>query len=168
MKKSIKLSTDSPDVLLRQKIPHADRRKQNRRSKPTSPLTTASLFGKRKNIRREEDRLSQPYVDLYSFSSVLSVVVTLILSVTDAILTLKIISLGGSELNPFMDFFLQLGPSPFLIIKYLLTGTCLAIFLVHKNRVIFWGYLRVKSLLVFCLLLYFTLILYEMALLSAA
>ena len=149
-----------------QNLPHPDRRKQNRRSNPTSPLTASSLFGKRKNIRRDEDRLTQPYVDLYSFSSVLSVLVTFILSVTDAIFTLKLISLGGSELNPFMDFFLQLGPFPFLIVKHLLTGTCLIIFLVHKNRVIFGGHLRVKSLLVFSLSLYFTLILYELALLS--
>ncbi len=148
-------------------LPHPDRRKQNRRSKPTSPLTTPSLFGKRKNIRRDEDLLTQPYVDLYSFSSVLSVLVTLILSVTDAIFTLKLISLGGSELNPFMDFFLQMGPFPFLIVKYLLTGTCLIIFLVHKNRVIFGGRLRVKFLLVFSLLVYFTLILYELVLLSS-
>ena len=148
-------------------LPHPDQRKQNRRSKPTSPLTTPSLFGKRKNIRREEDRLTQPYVDLYSFSSVLSVLVTLILSVTDAIFTLKLISLGGSELNPFMDFFLQMGPFPFLIVKYLLTGTCLIIFLVHKNRVIFGGRLRVKFLLVFSLFVYFTLILYELVLLSS-
>ena len=148
-------------------LPHPDRRKQNRRSKPTSPLTTPSLFGKRKNIRRDEDFLTQPYVDLYSFSSVLSVLVTLILSVTDAIFTLKLISLGGSELNPFMDFFLQIGPFPFLIVKYLLTGTCLIIFLVHKNRVIFGGRLRVKFLLVFSLLVYLTLILYELVLLSS-
>ncbi len=150
-----------------QNLPQPDRRKQNRRSKTTSPLTTPSLFGKRKNIRRDEDRLTQPYVDLYSFSSVLSVLVTLILSVTDAILTLKLISLGGRELNPFMDFFLQLGPFPFLIVKYLLTGTCLLIFLVHKNRVIFGGRLRVKFLLLFSLLIYLALILYELVLLSS-
>jgi len=77
-----------------QNLPHPDRRKQNRRSKPTSPLTASSLFGKRKNIRRHEDSLSQPYVDLYSFSSVLSILVTLILSVTDAFFTLQLISLG--------------------------------------------------------------------------
>ena len=150
-----------------QNLPHPDRRKQNRRSKPTSPLTASSLFGKRKNIRRQEDSLNQPYVDLYSFSSVLSILVTLILSVTDAFFTLQLISLGGSELNPFMDFFLQLGPFPFLFVKYLLTGTCLITFLVHKNRVIFGGHLQVKSLLVFSLLLYVTLILYELALLSS-
>ena len=152
-----------------QNLPHPDpdRRKQNRRYKPTSPITVPSLFGKRKNVRRDEDRLTQPYVDLYSFSSVLSVLVTLILSVTDAIFTLKLISLGGSELNPFMDFFLQLGPFPFLIVKYLLTGTCLIVFLVHKNRVIFGGRLRVKFLLIFSLLVYFILIIYELVLLSS-
>ena len=149
-----------------QNYPHPDRRKTNRRSKPTSPLTISSFFGKRKTVRRDEDHLNQPYVDLYSLSSVLSVLVTLVLSVTDAIFTLKLVSLGGSELNPFMDFFLQLGPFPFLIVKYLMTGTCLLIFLVHKNRVIFGGHLRVGALLIFSLLLYFALILYELALLS--
>ena len=166
MKKSTKSSRENLNTLM-QNPPHSDRRSKNRRSNPTSPLTASSLFGKRKNIRRDEDSLTQPYVDLYSFSSVLSVLVTLILSVTDAIFTLKLISLGGSELNPFMDFFLQLGPIPFLTVKCILTGTCLVFFLVNKNRVIFWGRLRVKLLLVFSLLLYVTLILYELALLSS-
>ncbi len=151
-----------------QNLPHPDRRQQNRRSKSTSPLTASSFLGIRKNIRREEDHLTQPFVDLYSFWSVLSVFVTLILSVTDAIFTLKLISLGARELNPFMDFFLQLGPTPFLTVKYILTGTCLVFFLVNKNRVIFWGHFRVKLLLVFSLLLYFALILYELVLLSTA
>ncbi|MCH8021396.1 hypothetical protein IH785_16250 [candidate division KSB1 bacterium] len=151
-----------------QNQPHSDRRRQNRRSKPTSPLTASSLFGKRKNIRRDEDSLTQPYVDLYSFSSVLGVLVTLTLSVADAIFTLKLISLGGSELNPFMDFFLQLGPIPFLTVKYILTGTCLVFFLVNENRLVFWGRLRVKLLLAFSLLLYFVLIFYELVLLAAA
>ncbi len=151
-----------------QNQPHSDRRRQNRRSNRTSPLTASSLFGKRKNIRRDEDSLTQPYVDLYSFSSVLGVLVTLTLSVADAIFTLKLISLGGSELNPFMDFFLQLGPIPFLTVKYILTGTCLVFFLVNENRVIFWGRLRVKLLLAFSLLLYFVLIFYELVLLSTA
>jgi len=151
-----------------QNQPHSDRRRQNRRSNRTSPLTASSLFGKRKNIRRDEDSLTQPYVDLYSFSSVLGVLVTLTLSVADAIFTLKLISLGGSELNPFMDFFLQLGPIPFLTVKYILTGTCLVFFLVNENRLVFWGRLRVKLLLAFSLLLYFVLIFYELVLLSTA
>ena len=151
-----------------QNQPHSDRRRQNRRSNRTSPLTASSLFGKRKNIRRDEDSLTQPYVDLYSFSSVLGVLVTLTLSVADAIFTLKLISLGGSELNPFMDFFLQLGPIPFLTVKYILTGTCLVFFLVNENRLVFWGRLRVKLLLAFSLLLYFVLIFYELVLLAAA
>lgn len=151
-----------------QKQPHSNRRRQNRRSNPTSPLTASSLFGKRKNIRRDEDSLTQPYVDLYSFSSVLGVLVTLTLSVADAIFTLKLISLGASELNPFLDFFLQLGPIPFLTVKYILTGTCLVFFLVNENRMVFWGRLRVKLLLAFSLLLYFVLIFYELVLLSTA
>ena len=151
-----------------QKQPHSNRRRQNRRSKPTSPLTASSFFGKRKNIRRDEDHLTQPYVDLYSFSSVLAVLVTLALSVADAIFTLKLISLGASELNPLMDFLLQLGPIPFLTVKYILTGACLLFFLVNENRTVFWGRLKIKLLLAFSLLLYFVLIFYELVLLSTA
>ena len=141
------------------------RRIKERRAKPTSPLSPSSLFGSRGHFRREEDRKKYRYVDLYSLRSVLTIFTTIILSLTDAIFTLRLVSLGAKEINPVMDFFLQFGPFPFLISKYLLTGSCLIWFLVHKNFTIWRGRIKVKTILIGVLILYLILIIYELILL---
>jgi len=152
--------------MARNKIPDPDRRiKKDRRSKPTSPFTSSSLFGARKHVRRAEDKNRHIYVDRYSTRAVLTVVVTVLLSLADAIFTIKLVGRGAEEINPVMDFFLQDGPVPFLIAKYLLTGTCLVLFLVHKNHPFLFGLIRVKSLMVGALVIYTLLIFYELNLL---
>lgn len=55
------------------------------------------------------------------------------LSVFDALLTLILIERGSSELNPVMAYFLEYGPLPFLIAKYLLTSFGIVILLIFKN-----------------------------------
>ncbi len=143
-----------------------DRRSKNdRRAKPTSPLTTSSLFGLRTNSRRVQDKKKHRYVDRYSRRSVSLIIVTILLSIADANFTLKLVSTGAQEINPVMDFFLNFGPIPFLIAKYLLTGTSLIMFLVHKNFTIWGGWLKVKNLLIFVLVMYVILIIYELILL---
>ncbi len=146
-------------------FPVQDRRiKKDRRRNPTSPLSSHSLFGSRKKIRRKEDRKVHFYVDRYSFRSILAVNAALILSVADAIFTLRLVSVGAKELNPVMSFFLQFGSIPFLLTKYLLTGSCLIWFLIHKNFYLFRSQISVKSILISVPILYTILIIYELVL----
>lgn len=143
----------------------SDRRVQkDRRDKTTSPLSLSSLFGSRKGIRRKTDRDLHYYIDRYSLRAVLTVLITLMLSVADAIFTLHLVSMGATEINPVMDFFLQFGPLPFLLVKYFLTGTSLIWILVHKNYYLFGGKLGIKYILVAIPILYSILIIYELAL----
>ncbi len=90
--------------------------------------------------------------------------VAVVLSVADAIFTLKLVSRGARELNPVMDFFLRQGALPFLSVKYALTVGCLLWCLVNKNRRVFWGQVRVRSIILAVLLLYGLLVLYELLL----
>ncbi len=153
--------------MARNKTPDPDRRiNKDRRSKPTSPFTSSSLFGARKHVRRDEDKNRHMYVDRYSTRAVLTVIMTILLSLADAVFTIKLVEGGAEEINPVMDFFLQDGPIPFLIAKYLLTGTCLVLFLVYKNHPFLFGLIRVKSLMVGALIIYTLLIFYELNLLS--
>ncbi|MFQ5771126.1 MAG: DUF5658 family protein, partial [bacterium] len=118
-------------------LSHPDRRTtQDRRSKPTSPLSPSSLFGARAFIRRQEDRVKQRYVDRYSLRAVSAILLTIILSIADATFTLKLVSMGAKEINPLMDFFLKFGPLPFLFFKYIINGTCLIWLLINKNYTI--------------------------------
>lgn len=146
-------------------FPHPDRRTQkDRRTKQTSPLSRRSLFGARTNTRRKEDRHVHFYVDRYSLRSILAVHFALILSIADAIFTLKLVGMGAQEINPVMNFFLQFGPLPFLMVKYVLTGSCLIWFLIHKNYYLFGGRISVKYILILVPILYTILIIYELTL----
>ena len=55
------------------------------------------------------------------------------LSIFDALLTLILIDKGSSELNPVMDYFLQHGLLPFIVVKYCLTCIGVVILLIFKN-----------------------------------
>ncbi len=149
--------------------PPFDRRRQtDRRTRPTTPWSRASLFGARAQFRRKEDAEKYYYVDRYSLRACLVIFVTLLLSVSDAFLTLRLISLGAVEANPVMNFFLTQGPVVFLAAKYLITGVCLLWFLVYKNYRIFGTSVRVKHLAGFVMLTYVILIVYEIVLLLLA
>lgn len=119
-------------------------------------------MGRRRHARRREDRRVYVYVDRYGWRSVFAVVSTLILCIADAFLTLTLLQRGAMEANPVMDFFIGLGPLPFLLVKYILTALGLSTLLIHKNLAIFRGRLPVKALLLALPVLYGILIAYEL------
>ena len=145
--------------------PSEKRQGPDRRRRPTSPWSRRSLFGgRRRSVRRAEDRDAHVYVDRYGPEFGLLLLTTLALCLADAFLTLELIGLGAEELNPVMDYFLRKGPVPFLTAKYVLTASGLVFLLIHKEYPLFSGRLRGKTLL-FCLpALYALLIAYEVAL----
>jgi hypothetical protein len=138
---------------------------KDRRQKPTNPLHKSSLFGSRKEHRRQEDANIQIYVDRYGFSSFLAFVSGLILSLADGFFTLKILDLGGVELNPVMARLIEGGPVAFIAGKYSLTAICLLWLLLHENYYFFGKRILVKKLLFAVPVLYGALICYEIRLL---
>jgi hypothetical protein len=90
--------------------------------------------GRREVIRRQEDRQRRVYIDRYQQSQFAVIVLILFLSVTDAILTLLLISHGAVEINPVMAFYLGLGSYPFLFVKYALTSAGLVVLVVFQRR----------------------------------
>jgi len=141
----------------------ADRRSRiDRRAKQASPFSLVSLRGSRKTIRRAEDRSKHFYVDLYGFDESLLFVLILMLSVADAFLTLELVGGGMTEMNYVMYYYMQLGPLPFVLIKYFLTAVGVILLLIHKNYFFFLGLVRVKTLLVGLAVMYSTLIAYEL------
>ena len=138
---------------------------KDRRLKPTNPLSKSSLFGSRRAYRRQADETVQLYVDRYGPSSVLVLLSALLLSVADGFLTLKILDLGGSELNPIMALLLERGPLTFILGKYTLTAVCLLSLLVHENYRLFGERIVVRQLFCAVPLIYATLLCYEIWLL---
>ncbi len=145
-------------------LPFPDRRSgADRRAKPTSPFSLASLRGSRKRSRRKEDQYIHFFVDRYGKRSIIVILITLILSFVDAFFTLNLVRAGGEELNPVMLFFLQYGPLPFLISKYVFTAFGIVVLIMFKNYPMFKG-IMVRDLLLFVPMFYFLLIAYEIIL----
>jgi hypothetical protein len=138
---------------------------EDRRATQTSPFSPVSFRGTRRIVRREEDRRVHYYVDLYGRDELLIFILILILAVADAFLTLLLVGRGAAELNYVMDYYLRLGPIPFLVVKYLLTAVGLVWLLICKNYPFFGGKLRVKTIMIGLAVTYLVLVTYELLLL---
>ncbi len=133
----------------------------DRRKRPTSPLSWSSLRGRRRFVRRKEERNIPHYVDRYEGSLTFIVIAIMILTLLDAFFTLILINHGARELNPIMGFLLSKGEWTFLLGKYLLTALCITILIIHKNFFIFQQKIRLKDILYCLFTLYLFLIVYE-------
>jgi hypothetical protein len=139
---------------------HTERRRNSDRRKfPTRPFTKFILKGKRKHARRVEEDQNY-YVDRYDAKYLALVLSIVVLCVFDAYFTLKIIHIGGQELNPLMIKFLDKFPEISLLMKYLVTVISLIILLIHKNFILF-GKIKAYFFLYVIFSLYFLLVLYE-------
>ncbi len=139
-----------------------DRRSgKDRRDGQTLPFSLKSLFGKRKGSRRQEDARRYYFVDVYNPFFLAVLVGTMILSITDAFLTLKLVGDTVRELNPVMAFFMQMGPFPFICVKWLLTAIGLTVLLIFKNYYLWGGKIRAQTILFVFPFLYLILVTYE-------
>lgn len=111
--------------------PASDRRRADRRSRPTRPWLDLFSPLRRARGRRSADRIG--YVDRYSKQDVGLLLAIFLLNVADAFMTMLWLHRGGREANPVMDFFLDFGPAAFLAQKCLVVGFWLILLLVHKN-----------------------------------
>lgn len=107
----------------------------DRRKRPTPFLGRHMLFGgRRKGVRREADRDRHVFVDVHGTGLWVVLLSLLLLAQLDAFLTLLLIDWGVVvEANPAMAFYLNLGDTPFLIAKTVLTGAALCVFCICKN-----------------------------------
>ena len=93
-----------------------------------------SFRGRRKAIRRVEDRKKHIYVDRYGLNLFLILMGILVLGIADALFTLYHVYVNDAvEMNPVMNFFLALSPKVFFHVKYILTALCLMVLCLHKN-----------------------------------
>ena len=106
---------------------------KDRRTHRFPKLRYLLFAGRRSRIRREEDWEGTFYFDRYSSSIFAAIVLILLLSVLDALLTLYLIDRGSTELNPVMAYFLKYGPFVFMGAKYFLTCMGVVILLLFRN-----------------------------------
>ena len=127
---------------------------QDRRSHPTSFISTLKFGGRRKGFRRErEDR--NRYVDCLSPRTIVLTLIIVVLSTLDAIFTIIHLNNGASELNPLMDQIIQSGfQSIFIIIKSLCIGLIGWFLAIHQNFKISFYSMHVLATIYVLLLAY--------------
>lgn len=106
----------------------------DRRLRPTPLLSRYTFFGGRRQLagrRAFDDR--EAFVDVHGSRLFLVVVAIVALNFLDAFFTIFFLSHGGTELNPLVDAVLRVGTWPFIALKSLGIGVCVAVLTVAKN-----------------------------------
>ncbi len=135
-----------------------------RRDYKLNSLWRAIVAPRRFAGRRKSDR-KFAVLDRFDSGICAMAVLLVLLSITDSVFTLTLISRGGSEVNPFMNHLLQHSVGLFMLVKMALTAVP-AIILVATNNLLVFNRIRARSLLAAMTGLYVGLIVYEIGLLS--
>jgi Domain of unknown function (DUF5658) len=116
-----------------------DRRSHTERRNLRISFAGTNKGGQRRQVRRVEDRRKIFLLDHYPKSLLVAAITILLLSLSDAVLTLILIDHGAVELNPIMAYLLRAGLLYFLGAKYLLTAaavTAVLVFHYYPMRVL--------------------------------
>ncbi len=142
------------------------RSEQDRRHSHNPFYSIFSLKGKRRTLRRSEDSKRVTIFDQYHPTLLFYVLTVLSLSLLDAALTLVLLQRGAVEINPVMRYYIDLGPGPFVIVKYGITALSLILIVVF-NAIIYTKY-RIASLLTmpFCVAVFGSVVIWELYLLA--
>ena len=144
------------------------RRGQDRRQSSRINFRYFLINGRRESARREEDQTRIFFFDRYNQRIFAAIIAILMLSIFDALLTLVLIERGSSELNPVMAYFLEYGPLPFIVSKYLLTSFGVVVLLIYKNVFINKINMYTHSLFSCVIFVFSTVIVWELYLLFTA
>ena len=132
-----------------------DRRiSKDRRTRPTPPLSWFTFFGKRRHIRREEDRPISPYVDRHSSVVFFFLVLILGLNILDSLFTMMILDLKGREANPIVRAVMDIYGSNFWLWKFGIVSLCTILLCMHSRHRVVKGVIIVLSCIYFSVVLY--------------
>lgn len=131
---------------------------KDRRSLSWRTFVQGSLTPRRRENRRGDDL--DGLIDWHEPHLLFLAIVILLLSMTDAFLTLKLIADGADEANPIMAYLLERAPRLFALIKMALTGAGIVV-LVALARARVFRIIRISNIIHWCLLGYVVLIAYE-------
>ncbi len=145
-------------------------RPSNRRQVDNNHLTINTLCyalykGKRSTARRNDDAARPYYIDRYESWIGVNVILIACLSALDSFFTLQILASGGTEVNPVMQYLLEINTSAFIFGKMAMTSICLVFVMIHINFKLL-GIVSIRSLLISIASIYVLLIGYEIVLLS--
>ena len=136
----------------------------DRRALSARTFFQGGLTPRRRRGRRQGEHHS--LVDWHEPHLLFLSLMILLLSVTDAFLTLTLMTHGATEANPVLEYVLSSHPEFFAVVKMLLTGIGVLV-LVALARAKVFRVIRVSAIMHWFLALYLALICYEWWLLGS-
>lgn len=130
----------------------------DRRELSIRTFMQGGLTPRRRSGRRSGE--GHALVDWHEPHLLFMALMILLLSVTDAFLTLTLMTYGATEANPFLAYVLASYPELFAFVKLTLTGVSILV-LVALARARVFRIIRVSAVMHWCLALYVALICYE-------
>ncbi|MFB3045759.1 MAG: DUF5658 family protein [Acidiferrobacterales bacterium] len=116
--------------------------------------------------RRSDIQWRGHYVDSHGLWLLVIALGVMLLSIVDAYFTLLLLQSGAEEVNPFLNWLLNIDHQLFFVVKLAITGVCVVWLVMHQRFRVF-GVLRVYHMLAASLLLYLKLIYHQLDLLHA-
>ncbi len=139
-------------------VKYEDRRGPDRRDGATPLFSKYSLLGGRRAGERRGRSEEGLYVDRYESSWLLTLLAVCLFNLMDCFFTLVQIARGASELNPIVQYLIDLGPTFFIFTKSIGVGAVLLFLCVHKN------FRLARATLYFSFFLYFSIFIYHLIL----
>jgi len=160
----IKSCEEVLSIDMKDRVPIHDRRIIDDRRKQSTPfLSRRTIFGglRKKTFRRQEDKKKHIFIDNYGLWLFITLLLLLILSISDAYLTLILVkALNATEVNPTMAFYLEHGNITFFLVKILFTSVAIFIFCVFNNFAV------ARISLVLAIIIYVGIVYYELTILT--
>ena len=124
------------------------------------------VFRPRRRENRREGDDQRFLVDWHDPGIFYVALAILVMSCMDALFTLKLLAMGGEELNPAMKVLIGSDTLTFLLVKFGLTASGV-IFLIAAERIHLFGFIQVRRILEGICVMYACLMIYEIYLLVA-
>lgn len=137
-----------------------ERRDRSDRRNPTFKGFVIGCFKARRRQQRRFGSIVHYETDWYDTKLLVMALTLLLLSATDAAMTMTLLNNGAVEINPFMNFLLSHSSQAFIYTKLAMTAVCIVVLVAHYHSRIF-NSLRVDILLMFALFVYMGLVTYE-------
>ena len=137
-----------------------ERRDRSDRRNPTFKGFLIGCIKARRRQQRRADCFEHYETDWYDTKLLVMALTLLLLSATDAAMTMTLLENGAVEVNPFMNFLLSHSSQAFIYTKLAMTSVCIVVLVAHYHSRIFNSF-RVDILLMFALFVYMGLVTYE-------
>ena len=137
----------------------------DRRTQSLQSVIYGVFRPRRRESRREGDD-QRFLVDWHDSGIFYVALAILVMSCMDALFTLKLLAMGGEELNPAMKVLIEADTLTFLLVKFGLTASGV-FFLIAAERIHLFGFIQVRRILEGICVMYACLMIYEIYLLVA-